>query len=47
MTHFNTQTSKGKYNLQFETDNLEYFLLVQEAARRCVDDTTMREETGE
>ena len=34
---FNTQVSNGKYRLQFETDNREYYLLMQETARRCVD----------
>lgn len=34
---FNTQTGGGKYRLQFETDNEEYFLLMQELARCCVD----------
>lgn len=37
MTEFNTQTGGGEYRLQFETDNKEYFLLMQEIARRCVD----------
>ena len=36
-TGFNTQTGGGKYRLQFETDNEEYFLLMQELARCCVD----------
>ena len=36
-TGFNTQVSNGKYCLQFETDNREYYLLMQETARRCVD----------
>lgn len=36
-TGFNTQTGKGEYRLQFETDNKELFLLMQETARRCVD----------
>lgn len=36
-TGFNTQVSNGKYRLQFETDNREYYLLMQETARRCVD----------
>ncbi len=36
-TRFNTQVSNGEYRLQFETDNKEYYLLMQETARRCVD----------
>lgn len=36
-TGFNTQIGSGEYRLQFETDNKEYFLLMQETARRCVD----------
>ena len=36
-TGFNTQVSNGEYCLQFETDNKEYYLLMQETARRCVD----------
>ena len=36
-TGFNTQVSNGEYRLQFETDNREYYLLMQETARQCVD----------
>lgn len=36
-TGFNTQVGNGKYRLQFETDNKEYYLLMQEMARTCVD----------
>ena len=36
-TEFNTQVSNGKYCLQFETDNKEHYLLMQAAARRCID----------
>ena len=36
-TGFNTQVSNGEYRLQFETDNKENYLLMQETARRCVD----------
>lgn len=36
-TGFNTQVSNGEYRLQFETDNKEYYLMMQETARRCVD----------
>ena len=34
---FNTQVGNGEYRLQFETNNKEHYLLMQEAARRCVD----------
>ena len=36
-TEFNTQVGNGEYRLQFETDNKEYYLLMQETARRRVD----------
>lgn len=36
-TGFNTQVGNGEYRLQFETDNKEYYLLMQETARHCVD----------
>ena len=36
-TGFNTQVGNGEYRLQFETDNEEHYLLMQETARRCVD----------
>ena len=36
-TEFNTQVSNGEYRLQFETDNREYYLLMQSTARRCAD----------
>ena len=36
-TEFNTQVGNGEYRLQFETDNREYYLLMQETARRRVD----------
>ena len=36
-TGFNTQVSNGEYRLQFETDNREYYLLMQETARSLVD----------
>ena len=36
-TEFNTQVGNGKHCLRFETDNREYYLLLQETARRCVD----------
>lgn len=40
MTQFNTQTCEAErsYRLQFETDNKEHYLFMQEAARICVDD---------
>lgn len=40
-TGFNTQVGNGEYRLQFETDNKEYYLLMQETARRCVDGKTV------
>ena len=36
-TEFNTQVGNGKHCLRFETDNREYYLLMQETARRRVD----------
>lgn len=36
-TVFNTQVGNGKYCLQFETDNKEHYMLMQSAARRCID----------
>ena len=36
-TGFNTQVGNGEYRLQFETDNREYYLIMQETARRCID----------
>lgn len=36
-TGFNTQVGGGEYRLQFETDNKEHYLLMQEMARKCVD----------
>ena len=36
-TPFNTQIGNGEYRLQFETDNEQDYLLMQEFARRCVD----------
>ena len=36
-TEFNTQIGNGEYRLQFETDNKQHYLLLQEMARRCVD----------
>ena len=40
-TGFNTQVGNGEYRLQFETDNREYYLLMQKIARRCVDGKPM------
>lgn len=40
-TGFKTQCGNGEYHLQFETDNKEYYLLMQETARRCVDGNPM------
>ena len=36
-TEFNTQIGNGKYCLQFETDDEDYYLIMQEIARRCID----------
>ena len=41
-TGFNTQVGKGEYRLQFETDDKELYLLMQETARRCVDANAMK-----
>ena len=40
-TEFNTQVGNGEYRLQFETDNREYYLLMQSTARRCIDHAHM------
>ena len=40
-TGFNTQVGNGEYRLQFETDNKEYYLLIQSTAGRCVDGAHM------
>lgn len=40
-TEFNTQVGNEKYCLQFETDNKEQYLLMQSAARRCIDHAHM------
>ena len=40
-TEFNTQVGNGKYCLQFETDNEAHYLLMQSAARRCIDHAHM------
>lgn len=36
-TAVNTQTGNGEYRLQFETDNMDHFLLMQATARQCID----------
>ena len=36
-TEFNTQVSNEEYRLQFETNNEAHYLLMQSAARQCVD----------
>lgn len=36
-TEFNTQIGNGKYCLQFEADDEDYYLIMQEAARCCID----------
>ena len=40
-TEFNTQVGNGEYRLQFETNNEAHYLLMQSAARQCVDGTHM------
>ena len=40
-TEFNTQISNGEYRLQFETSNEAHYLLMQSAARRCIDHAHM------
>lgn len=40
-TGFNTQVGNGEYRLQFETDNREYYMLMQSTARQCVDGAHM------
>ena len=38
-TGYNAQYGCGEYKLTFETNNRACFLAVEEAARKCVDDT--------
>lgn len=40
-TRFNTQVGNGEYRLQFETNNEAHYLLMQSAARRCIDHAHM------
>ena len=40
-TEFNTQVGNGEYRLQFETDNEAHYLLMQSAARRCINHAHM------
>ena len=40
-TEFNTQVGNGEYRLQFETNNEAHYLLMQSAARRCIDHAHM------
>ena len=40
-TEFNTQISNGEYRLQFKTNNKAHYLLMQSAARRCIDHAHM------
>ena len=40
-TEFNTQVGNGEYRLQFETNNEAHYLLIQSAARRCIDHAHM------
>lgn len=37
MTNITTQAGGGQYAIQIETDNKEYYLLMQDIARRCLD----------
>lgn len=39
MTEFKTQCSKGKYSLQFDTDNEQYYKVIQSCARLYIDDS--------
>lgn len=39
MTEFKTQVGGGVYRLQFETDDKGNFLLMEKAARGCIDGT--------
>ena len=41
-TGYNAQYGCGEYKLTFETNNRAYFLAVEEAARKCVDDTVTK-----
>lgn len=36
-TGFSTRSGPDGYRLNFDTDNLEYYLLMQKIARHCVD----------
>lgn len=45
MTRFNTQTGNGEFRLQFETDDKDKFLYMQEKARRCVDNKMESDQT--
>ena len=40
-TEFNTQVGNGEYRLQFETNNEALYLLMQSAARWCIDHAHM------
>ena len=40
-TKFNTQAGNREYRLQFETNNEAHYLLMQSAARRCIDHAHM------
>lgn len=46
-TMFNTQTGEGKFKLQFETDDLTCYRVMQELARLCVDRDQHRAEKSE
>lgn len=36
-TGFSTRSGPDGYRLNFDTDNLDYYLLMQEIARHCID----------
>ena len=39
MTSYNAQINckKGEYHIQFETDNIDYFKLVEKACQKAID----------
>ena len=37
MTSYVSQAGEGEYKIQFETDNREHYLRVQQAIRDCID----------
>ena len=40
-TEFNTRVGNGEYRLKFETNNEAHYLLMQSAARWCIDHAHM------